>query len=293
VPFDLQLGRGQGVADVLGEALAACEAAGIAESRFKVETLLARAMGCRRLELALCRDRTINPAVRQTFHQNLRRLIGGEPLQYILGDVEFMGHVFNVDVRVLIPRPETEELVEAVLRCEEVRQSAKPRIVDVGTGSGCIAISLALTKAGAEIIATDTSAEALEVARANAKKLGVADRVRFINGDLLAGLEAESVDLVVSNPPYVQTGEWARLDREIRVFEPRAALDGGEDGLRVISRLVPEAVHALKSGGWLFIEIGENQAEPAQALMARAGFNPAQVLRDLSGRDRIARGRKP
>lgn len=281
------------VADLLDRAAAELAAAEISESRLKAETLLARVVGCRRLELPLSRDRVVEPARCAAFRGLLRRLLDGEPLQYILGDVEFMGTLFAVDRRVLIPRPETEELVERVLRREELWRCSAVRLGDVGTGSGCIAVSLALALPSAEIVATDAAEDALELARDNAGRAGVADRIRFMRCDLLSALAADSLQAVVSNPPYVATGEWLRLPREIRDFEPRAALDGGEDGLSVISRLVPEAFRALKSEGWLFMETGENQAPEVAAQMERQGFRAVAVIKDLSGRDRIVEGEKP
>lgn len=275
------------------EALAGSLAAGgVAEARLKAEWLVSRALGCARLELPLRGRETLDEPRRATLDGWALRLRAGEPLQYVLGDTEFMGHRIGTDRRALIPRPETEQLVQAVLAESGLRRRARPVIADVGTGSGCIAIALALAWPDLSCIATDVSAPALQLARENARAQGVEGRIRFVRGSLLHGVGSGTLDAVVSNPPYVTSAELGALPREVRDFEPGDALDGGPDGLAVISRLVPAARPALKSGGWLFLEIGETQADPVLSLMRSCGFADCLVLKDLARRDRIARGRK-
>ena len=267
-------------------------ARGVSESRLKAEFILSRAMNCRRLELPLHRKRELSPSQAEHVEAQIGRVIAGEPIQYVLGDMEFMGRLFKTDSRALIPRPETETLVEDVLSRADVWSSQHPAVADVGTGTGCIVLTLALEQPHGEYLAIDASADALTLARENAARLGVEERITFVRGDLLAGVQARSLDLVVSNPPYVATAEIETLQADIRNHEPRLALDGGSDGMRVISRLVPRAFNCLKPGGWLFMEIGEDQGARVRALMLDSGFTITNIRRDLAGHERIACGRK-
>lgn len=285
-------GAQQTVAAVLDAAVRLLADAAVSEAPLKAETLLAQTLGCKRLELTMQRARALDAERLAAYREGIARLLDGEPIQYVMGDASFMGLDFAVDSRVLIPRPETEELVEAVLACEGLWSGAAPAIADVCTGSGCIAVSLALARPRGRYVATDTSEDALQVARGNARRLGAEDLVRFARADLLEGVGPGTLDAVVSNPPYVRTADWLQLPREIKDHEPRAALDGGEDGLALISRLVSEAAAALKSGGWVFIEIGEDQASRVAALLKRAGFAHVIIRKDVAGRDRMASGRK-
>lgn len=285
-------GTQQTAAAVLDTAVRLLADAGVSEAPLKAETLLARTLGCKRLELTMERARALDAGQLAAYREGIARLLDGEPIQYVLGDASFMGRDFAVDPRVLIPRPETEELVESVLACEGLWRGAAPAIADVCTGSGCIAVSLALARTRGRYVATDTSEDALRVARENARRLGAEGLVRFARADLLEGVGPGTLDAVVSNPPYVSAADWLQLPREIRDYEPRAALDGGEDGLALISRLVSEAAAALKSGGWVFIEIGEDQASRVAAGLTRAGFAHVTIRKDVAGRDRMALGRK-
>lgn len=228
----------------------------------------------------------------------LHRVIAGEPVQYVVGNADFLGRVFLCDRRALIPRPETEELVEAVAALvrawpETASSPARLRIVDVGTGTGCIAISLALELPRAEVIATDLSAEALALARENATAHGQDARVTFRQADLLDGFAPASADLIVSNPPYIAENEAASLAQEIREHEPHAALFAGADGLAVIRRLADQAAVVLRPGGRLFLEIGESQGESVRGILDGAGFTEIAVRKDLAGHDRIVQGRRP
>jgi release factor glutamine methyltransferase len=265
------------------------EGKGIPEVRIDVEHLLAHALGLRRLDLYLHFERPLTEGELAVFKPLLLERAERRPLQYILGRAAFRELNLQVDERVLIPRPETEELVEAVLT--RVREWGREGLdaVDIGTGSGAIALSLALEGPFRRVIGTDRSREALEVARENAIRHGLAGRVRFLEGDLYEPLEGgERVDVVVSNPPYVAPQEMKELEPEIREWEPRPALEAGEDGLEVLHRLVEGAPTVLRPGGLLALEIGSGQARPvADRFGAEAGWETPVVLRDLSGRERV------
>ena len=200
---------------------------------------------------------------------------------------------FMVSPAVLIPRPETEHVIETVLQLESAGGGARParslRIVDVGTGSGCIALALAKELPQAEIHATDVSSAALEIARANAARHQLESRVRFHETDLLSGFESNTFDFVISNPPYVGESEEDQVQLEVRKFEPRQAVFAGPTGLEVISRLIPQARDTLKPGGWLVMEISGTIADEARRLLAR--WNDVQVTNDLQGIPRVVSAR--
>lgn len=262
--------------------------AGIDEARVLAEWTVADVAGCSRAELRMAGPRILDPAAVQRLADVTPRLAADEPLQYVLGHTDFLGRRFACDPRALIPRPETEELVLAALRLALPDPAAPARVADVGTGTGCIAVSLALERPNATVLATDTSADALALAEANAQSLGTAGRIRFALADLLGSVEPGSLDVVVSNPPYVESAVIDGLDRRVRDHEPRAALDGGPDGLGVTRRLAPAALEALRPGGRLLLEIGDTQGAAVHALLANAGFRETAILPDLSGRDRFA-----
>jgi release factor glutamine methyltransferase len=208
----------------------------------------------------------------------------GEPIQYIIGETEFYGLPFHVTRDVLIPRPETEHLVEKVL--ELAAHFEQPRIVDVGTGSGAIAVALAHKFPQAKITAIDLSAPALAIARENAKRNGVA--LRFLEGDLLVPVAAEKFDFIVSNPPYVPESDRETLSVEVREYEPGLALFAGDDGLEVYRRIIPAAYDALAPNGFLFLEIGYGQSPAITELLARTGFQQIEFVPDLQGIPRVA-----
>jgi release factor glutamine methyltransferase len=215
------------------------------------------------------------------------------PIQYITGHQEFWGLEFAVSPAVLIPRPETEHLVEAVLelaRAKHFETQDKLRLVDVGTGSGCIAIALVKELPAAEIHATDISSAAIEVARENARRLRMEHRVVFHETHLLDGI-AGDFDFVVSNPPYVGRSDMETVERQVRDFEPQDAVFAGPTGLEVIEHLIPAAHRALKPGGWLLMEISGTIAEGVRALLAT--WNNVQITKDLQGIPRVARAQKP
>jgi len=259
--------------------------------RLTAEILLAHVLGATRVRLYVDLDRPLTREELTAYRQLIARRMEGEPTQYLTGTKEFYNRPFKVDARVLIPRPETELLVETVLRHLPV--DAPSRVLDVCTGSGCIAVSLAAERPSASVWAVDLSPAALEVARHNAEALGVGARVSLRHGDLLDGLPPDArFDVLVSNPPYVEAGELAGLQREVQ-REPRLALDGGADGLDLVRRLVAGAPAVLKPGGLLAMEIGEKQGPATLALLQAAGFAQARIEKDLERRDRFALGVAP
>lgn len=252
----------------------------------EAELLLAHLLDQPRTYLHAHPEALLTPEQIATYAKWVQRRVADEPLPYITGQIEFFGLTFAVTPEVLIPRPETETLVETALTWLKAHPAATA--VDVGTGSGCIAVALAVHAPALRLYATDISRAALDVARANAKRHNVADHITFIEGDLLAPL-SEPVDLIVSNPPYIAEGEWYALPLSVRQ-EPRLALLAGTDGLDAIRRLVQQARTRLAPGGLILVEIGEWQGEAAQAL-AQAAYTKADVsiLPDLAGKDRILR----
>jgi release factor glutamine methyltransferase len=267
----------------LNTATGQLEEAGVREARLKAEWLLADHLDIGRLHLHQRRDEELDPTPLAPL---LARLCQHEPLQYVIGSTDFMGLCFTSDARALIPRPETELLVEWVM------ELAPPggRILDVGTGTGCIAIALARLRPDLDITAVDRSAAALALARENAHALKV--NIRLLESDLLAAVAGESFDLIVSNPPYIARDEMLELEPQIRSFEPETALLGGENGAELMARLVPQAFTALRASGRLVLEIGENQTKDVSQLLADAGFGEIAVRPDLAGKPRMAHGLK-
>ena len=234
-------------------------------------------------------DKLLSDKLFVSYAELLERRYHGEPIQYITGETEFYGLPFRVTPDVLIPRPETEHLVEKVL--ELAANFAAPRMVDVGTGSGCIAVALAHKLPRAQIIAIDISAAALAIAEENAKCDGVA--VRFLEDDLLAPVTEEKFEFVVSNPPYVAEADRATLAVEVREYEPALALFAGDDGLEVYRRLIPAAFDSLIPGGFIALEIGCGQSAAITELLATSGFEQIEFVPDLQGISRVACARRP
>lgn len=249
--------------------------------RLEAEVLLAHVTGLTRTALLAHPERLLTADEHTRYQDLLARRRADVPLPYLTGKVEFFGLEFIVTPEVLIPRPETETLVDRAL------EKAPRTVVDVGTGSGCVAVALAVRLPRARIYATDLSRAALGVAATNARRHGVADRIHFLQADLASPLRGP-VDLVVSNPPYVAEEEWASLPESVREHEPRLALDGGPGGLRVIRRLLADAARLLRPGGALLMEIGAGQGLSVAAL-AQAAFPTAyiRIHPDLAGQDRI------
>jgi len=228
-------------------------------------------------------ERRLTPQEESRLRNALRRRAAREPFADVTGAAEFYGLELTVDQRVIVPRPETEHVVEQALAI--ARDIARPLLADIGTGSGCIAIALAHNLKSALVYATDSSRDALEVAGANVGRHHLEGRVRLLHGDLLAPLP-QPVDVIAANPPYIATGEFPHLMPEVRDYEPRAALDGGEDGLGAIRRLIAEAPAHLRDHGALVMEIGADQGSRVLAL-ARDHFGEARIERDLAGLDRV------
>lgn len=273
--------------------------AGIEDAAREAGWLLEHALRRPALDLRLSESQPVEGEGLRRAQALLARRANREPLQYLLGTQEFCGVEFEVEPSVLIPRPETELLVDAAVRYAGMHSAAgrRPVIVDMGTGSGCIAVTLARRMPLAVLYATDRSAEALRVAKRNAERHGVAGQVTFLEGDLLQPLRAcgvtGRVDLVISNPPYIAEREWEALQPEVRLFEPRIALAGGEDGLAIYRRLVQEAAKLLTTAGWLIMEIGQGQVHPILALIEATGrYGTVDVRRDQAGIDRVVCARR-
>lgn len=284
---------------------------GVESPRLNIDLLVAKVLGCGRMDLYLQFDRELDEPDLARLRELVKRRVNGEPLQHLLGEVEFLDLVFISDARALIPRPETELLAETLLKRfsplgglrkkkrakviplgeteapptehaeTDAPQEKSARLLDIATGSGVLALGLAHHWPGAELTATDASPEALSLARENAAKLGLSERVRFLEGDLLAALPAGEprFDGMVSNPPYIPTAELAGLQREVQ-WDPRMALDGGADGLDLIREIIAEAPARLVPGGWLALEIHHDQAPRVVGLMEQAGFQRVETIVD-------------
>ena len=262
---------------------------GLPSPRLDAELLVAEVLALPRVQLYVQFDRLLSDEERGALRELVRRRQAGESVAYLVGRKEFWGLDFVVDSRVLVPRPDTETLVEeARARLAGV---AGPRIADVGTGSGAIAVTLAKLLAGAVVFASDVSGAALEVARGNADRLGAA--VTFVEGDLEAPLVPHApFDLIVANLPYIPSGEMADLPADVKT-EPALALDGGTDGLTLVRRLCAVAPPLLAPGGTLALEIGAGQAAATVALLDGAGFGDVATRRDLGGIERVVSGARP
>jgi release factor glutamine methyltransferase len=277
----------------LAAAISRLTAANVPSPRLNAELLLMFTLQCDRAYLHAHPERKLSADEQRRYDQALAERERGVPAQYITGHQEFWGMDFIVTPAVLIPRPETEQVIEIVLERVRVGWASSPaesiRIVDVGTGSGCIALALAKELPGTEIHATEISPAALDIARANAARLQLEARVQFHQTDLLQGLESGRFDFVVSNPPYVGESEEDHVQLEVRKHEPRNAVFGGATGLEVIERLIPQARESLMPEGWLVMEISGTIAERVRELLA--GWNDIQVMKDLQGIPRVASAR--
>lgn len=282
------------VGGLLAAGVAALEGAGLPTARRDAEWLLAAVLGVERFPLCLDPRRAVSAEAAGEFRSRIERRTAQEPVQYIAGFDEFGGLRLKVGPGALIPRPETEIVVERALQLE--REHGPWRVaVDVGTGTGAIACALAAAVPRLEVLAVERSVGALALAATNISTLGLGGRVRLVAGDLLeplAGL-AGAVDLVVSNPPYIPTGELGGLPTEVRDWEPREALDGGPDGMAVHRRLIAESRRFLRPGGWLLMEIGERQGRELRQVLEASGFGQIEARKDLRGVERIIGGRVP
>ncbi len=253
--------------------------------RRDAEALLARVLGCSQVALLAYPERLLAPAEANQLASLLERRLASEPMQYITGTQEFFGLSLEVTPDVLIPRPETEHLVEAVL--ERIDREADARIIDVGTGSGAIAVAIAHALPRSQVTAVDLSAAALAVARRNAQRHRVGNRITLLQSDLLAAVDHEQFDAVVSNPPYVADAE--QLEPQVSNYEPHSALYAGPTGLEIYQRLIPQARAVLKPQGWLLLEIGHGQQLAIEALLS--GWRGVGFIPDLQGIPRVAHAR--
>jgi len=263
---------------------------GIEGARYDAELLICDALRIDRLVLFTDSLRPLLAEELAAIRQRVQRRARREPVAYILGRQPFHAIELTVDARVLVPRPETEQLVDRALHHLAGREA--PTVVDVGTGSGAVALALAKARPDARVIAVDLSPDALDVAAHNRAALALT-AVELRRSDLLGAVPERGLDVVVSNPPYIPTAHLAELDLDVRGYEPQLALDGGPDGLALIERLIAQAAEILAPGGWLLFEIGHDQGESAPALVAgHGGFESIALLRDLAGLARVVEARR-
>ena len=295
--------------EILDKADAYLKGKGVPDARVASELLAARLLRVGRGMLAGEQEKDVSEKCVEAMRRGMARLVKGEPIQYVLGEWDFRTLTLKCDRRALIPRPETEELVTRVLKFlsgeaesfplqnKELtsssgsgKDSASPLIVDVGTGTGAIILSLAKEfKGEAAFLGTDVSEDAIALAKENAARCGLAEKVKFAVMDGLDEFdEPQCVDVLVSNPPYIETAVCETLDPRVRDFEPRLALDGGMSGLDFYERYLSDAVNLLKPGGAVFFEIGENQGESVRQLMFDCGFDDIRIEKDFAGHDRYA-----
>jgi release factor glutamine methyltransferase len=275
--------------ETLTSAIVHLTTADVPSPRLNAELLLMFVLNCDRAYFHAHPERELTPEEIRRYDEALAKRASGIPAQYITGHQEFWGLDFIVTPAVLIPRPETEHVIETVLaRVGRTLKSAK--IIDIGTGSGCIAIALATELPESEIHATDISRSALQVAHTNAARLGQS-RIQFHESDLFSKLETRNFDFVISNPPYVGESEEEQVQLEVRKHEPRNAVFSGPTGLEIIERLIPQAREALKPGGWLVMEISGTIVERVKGLLS--GWQEVQIINDLQGIPRIVSARKP
>jgi release factor glutamine methyltransferase len=273
------------IGELLAGGRARLAAAPLAPPPREAALLLGRVLGLSEAQVLARDERPVDSPDALLYQDWIERRAGGEPVAYLLGEREFYGRVFRVDPRVLIPRPETEHLIEQALATP---LQPRPRILEVGAGSGCIAVTLACELPAARLVATDLSAGALAVARNNAARLGAADQVALVRTDLFAGIVPETIDLLVSNPPYVDQIEAAEMSPEVCNFEPHLALfPPGGGGLETISRLLASAA-ALRPGVRVLLEIGRGQLEAVESSARAAGFHLLAAHPDYAGIPRVA-----
>ena len=266
--------------------------------RLNAELLLARSLSLSREGLYARLQNLIREEEKETVESLMKRRISGEPLQYILGHQEFWSIDFQVDSRALIPRPETELLVEQTLLILSEKSFKKPPVVlEIGTGSGAVAVALAKEAKDIFVVASDISGDALRLAKENTASSGLLHRIKFVHGNLLDPFrllrEREPFDIILSNPPYIPFLEIEGLDKEVRDYEPIIALDGGEDGLSFYRDIISQAPLYLKKGGWLLLEIGQAQGGKVSEFIDKRGdFSPPQLLKDLSGLERVVKAQR-
>ena len=283
------------ITEALRWAESALEKSGVLGPRLESEVFLAEILNCDRAYLYAHPENPLSEEAEEALRVWVARRSRGLPLAYILGKKEFWSLEFRVTPAVLIPRPETELLVEMSIR--KAREEKAGRIAEVGCGSGAVIVSLARELGQVQLYGTDACREALGIARQNARRHGVEGRISFFHGDLLGPLRGRrlegKLDQVVSNPPYVPREEIPRLSPDIRLYEPRRALDGGRGGLLIYGRLIPQAKRFLRPEGWLILEVGDGQGEAVSRLLAESkGFEGASLASDAQGRERVLFARK-
>ncbi len=277
--------------EVISRAASYLGAKGVEDGQVAAELLAARLLGCGRGFLAGHLEKEVAEKYLEAMRRGMKRLVAGEPVQYVLGEWDFRTLTLKCDRRALIPRPETEELVTRVLAYLKARQFKEvPFIIDVGTGTGAIILSLAKEYAGAAVfMGTDVSEEAIQLATENAERTGLAGRVKMVCMDGLDDFDEPGVvDILVSNPPYIESAVCETLEKKVKDFEPRLALDGGANGLEFYERYLQDALNVLKPQGAVFFEIGENQGEALKKLMESFGFSEIKIEKDFAGHDRYA-----
>lgn len=255
----------------------------------EAELVLSQVLNCDRLSLYLNKDAVLDKDKAAVVSNILKRRISGEPLQYILGRCEFMGCEFKIDKRALIPRPETEILVESAIAELKAMAKASPEIFDLGTGSGCIAVSIAKLLPRARVWAADISEEALQLASENARLNKV--EVKFLRTDLFSGIKNKKFDLIISNPPYISTGELSGLAKEIS-FEPKQALAAGIDGLDFYRLIIRRSAVHLHNNGLLAFEVGAKQAKAVRAMLEEKNFSDIKIIRDYNNIQRVVMAKK-
>ena len=274
------------VSEALAGAAERLEAAGVDSPSVDAEWLLAHVLGLSRTELQVESTREVSDEEQRSFAASVERRLRREPLAYVLGEWGFRRLTLAVDSRALVPRPETEVVVE---RCLALLSGIEePRVLDVGVGSGAIALAIADEHPGARVLGVDSSEGALALAGENRDRAGVNGRVALAHGDLLAGVSGP-FELVVSNPPYVDPAEWEALQPEIRLYEPRSALVGAE----LAEQIARAAWPLLASSGWLVLEVGDGQAGPLAGSLSELGYDDVAITPDLAGRERVVEGRRP
>ena len=261
-------------------------------ARLDVELLLGRVLGIDRIGLIMQSERPLAPLELTRFRELFKRRRAGEPVAYLLGEREFYGILLRVDARVLIPRPDSERLVEVALERTRER-SMLGAALDLCTGSGCIAIAFARHRPTWDVTASDISPDALSVASDNAHRTGAIRNLRLLQGSLFEPVERQRFDLVSGNPPYIPAADIAGLPNDVRDFEPRLALDGGADGLSLVRKIVDQAPSHLTPGGLLALEIGADQGAATLEIFRAGGLREVEVARDLGGRDRVVSGYGP
>lgn len=278
----------------LQEAIGALTAAAVPSAPTTAEVLLMHVLRRDRARLYAHPEMEMTPEEERAYRGLVAERAGGTPTQYLTGRQEFWGLPLGVKPGVFIPRPETEHVVEVSLRvAREQLERADARLVDVGTGTGCIALTLAQQRADAHFKAVDTSRDALELARENAHLNGLDGRVLWLENDLLDGFSKDSVDAVVANPPYIASRDWQALSSSVRDYEPRAALESGPSGMEQIARLAAQACNILVSGGMLFLEFGYDQGEAVRRCLDALGYRNIEIKSDLAGHDRIGIAENP